>query len=262
MEESNPNIPLQAKEEKIINQLKRQFVRYDPIIDPNDLEIIYQIFIHQEIPEEIIQNQNPEISGQLANYLGIYYHFFEPDQQLMEKFYQIGISKGNSWSMNNLALYHCKINDRFHDSSRYHHEQTIKYYQMSVDHGNSLAMVNLARYYRNMPHRYGETDQTNCQIRQLYEKALFEGEMDAYYDLLKISEKDLMYGDYLPQLLRNYKKFKQTNQNLTQTNKQLEKQVKEQKAKIEELEDQIEYQPGGPGYIEAKSHFEQQTQSS
>lgn len=47
------------------------------------------------------------------------------------------------------------------------------------------------------------------------------------------------------------------NEELKKENKKLKKEIEKLKKEIEKLRNQVMYQPGGTGYLEAKKNFEE-----
>jgi TPR repeat protein len=177
------------------------------------------------------------------------------------KYYKKAIKRGETDSIRNLASLYV-------DDHQYRNiPKAIKYYKKSIKRGDSDAMNELGylysyqenyidipkaiKYYKKAIRRSNSSAMYNLGYLYATEKNYIDVQKAVKYYEMAIINGDDSYAELLHKLLsQNSKDYVVKYVHLKKSNEELKKRV-------EELETELKYQPGGVGYIEAKTHFEQ-----
>jgi len=136
------------------------------------------ILYHKKCLEKALEDSEDDILLKIG-----YKHQFEDiNYDLMKKYYDMSIKKGNSMALNNMGVYYYNI--------LHNYNEAIKYYKMSIDKGCVKAMLNLGLYYEKIKN-YEE-------MEKYYQMGVEKGDSDAMYNLgifyqNKVNEISLQY---------------------------------------------------------------------
>lgn len=218
------------------------------------IDLLYDLCNGKEIDESTLD-------GSGLNIIGIFYQYIKKDISNATKYYLLALEKGNVNAPNNLGYIYGKMGDT---------DQMLEYYQISFKMKNISALHNLIHYYKSA----GDFDNMkkylmlafqsrSTKILKLIKNLIENQKWD--YDLNKTillafqfgySKKNMKYlipvSCWNKELYLHYIDMCETCFHQTHRVIVLEKQIKNQKAEITELR----FRPGGPGFEEAKEHFE------
>ena len=189
---------------QLIEYFENKDLTYVPIKNKYILNIVYQLFIDQIIPENLLDED------ELYFYLGVYYHLNSSYNE-MKKYYMLAIAKNNMHAMNNLAIYFKNVEKNYEEAKKYYlmgilngdvkamnnlayyyshveknYDEAKKYYLMAISSGNTYAMNNLAYYYKHVEKNYEES-------KKYYLMAILNGNVKAIANL-KSSHKTMING--------------------------------------------------------------------
>lgn len=218
------------------------------------IDLLYSLCKGEEIDESVMD-------GTGLNNIGTFYQYVKKDIPMATKYYLLASEKGSISASNNLGYMYGELGDT---------EQMLKYYQISIDMKNVNAMHNLFVYYKNI----GDTDNMKKYLMMAFQArsvkilklirnligtpiwnyTLNETILLAFqYSYSKKALKYLIPVSYWnKELYLNYIDMCETCFHQNHKIVALEKQIKTQEAEITELR----FRPGGPGFEEAKSHFD------
>lgn len=221
------------------------------------------------------------------------------DTENMLRYYQIGSDMGYADATYNIAIYYEKLND-IPNAIKYYQiaahqghpdaannlgciykrrgdlENMFKYFDIAISLGHTSAMYNLAIHYKQS----GDFKNTKKYLMMAFRngmklvlKSILELVSSVYWDydmnetILLAFEYGFTKEEIYSSLPESYQKNKQKSFDYLgiceicfQQKKQIEtltSRVKEKDMEITELQ----YCPGGPGYLEAKKHFESLTKN-
>ena len=158
-------------EDEIRDKLKNINLIYVPIEKEKDLLNIYNLFINKHHFE-------PETSIEML-YLGGYYNNIEKNDELCEKYYLMGVEKGNTIAISNLAI--------FYENIRRNYDLAEKYYLMGAEKDDVNAISDLATFYEDIRKNYDSAE-------KYYLMAIEKDNMTSINDLNNLySSKNMIF---------------------------------------------------------------------
>jgi hypothetical protein len=155
------------QEFKTLNDLGK---KYSITFDDEDLEFSDQIL-------KIYNCSNPELLKDIdlnniiiLNWLGLYYDI-NGNEDLMKKYYQMGVEKDGIGCMICLAQYY---------QQNKNYEKTVEYYMMGVERGNSRAMMYLGDHYKKYEKNYE-------MMKKYYLMAIDKNDSDGIISIVKMA---------------------------------------------------------------------------
>jgi TPR repeat protein len=222
------------------------------LLTPKYIEIANDIYIHN-ILDPYFESPDPEIQSRL----GIYYDCHN-NKENAEKHYELAASQGSSMSANNLyvnyfkqkryeeAEYYCKVAAK--DKHNLQANENYATFLFYTKNNKELAKKYFIRVIKLGNMHYISMMNSHYNYSEInWEKILLK--LLLKYNKYK-EYKILLCASCVGNIITSYSR--EFLINIIQENIQL----KEDNTQLKEDNTQLKYQPGGPGYEEAKTEFE------
>lgn len=212
-------------EKELSDYLCKKQVVYIKIENPEHFKIVYDLMINGIVID------NPPDDDIVYTYFGLY-NRFNKNYDLMKKYYELAINKGNWIAMGNMAYYYSAIENNYEETERYYllaieknpcdgyllrrlaicyenqkkYLEANKYYLLSIANGNSDAALDLADCYGTILFSSEEVEKyylmaiemgNDKALRKLalhYKNIHFYNKMKEYFE--KAIEKDDSFAMY------------------------------------------------------------------